>query len=409
MIKFITEESLSNLKIYSKNENIPEAEFTSFLPNKYILQFGKNWQTYSYLESISEKAAYVAQLLELYVMIRNEEESFEKQEKEDSEIFYQHKRNLDLRIFRDSLYENDLNYKEKLATNRINTGRKIYNKLKELLVYSCIDSSLEKFISETKNNLRKLPDKSVIETKYYKEVLPEEDDIFHYYLLDCQQLIEPIIQEYFVADFYFTNKGKAVFVVQPEYYLYLVEDSRGKIAEIRKFYNFKDSYKNEYMNIIISELNNLSDEIKKNITPYIYQLRQNCNINNNDNTDLYNLMFEQLKNHPAYKKLQSILGKNDCDKTFSGFFYLRYLQFLDNKLELHKPLNQAVFYKILNSDIFIFAKYSDAIKNPFHQLFGKDIENFRQDNGIPAKWKPIVESLIKIVPYNKESYENENF
>ena len=409
MITFLSEEILSNLKIYSKTENIPEAEFTSFIPNKYILQFGMNEQTYSYLESISEKAAYVAQLLESYVMIRNELESFEKQEDEDSKIFCQSGKDLDLRIFRAPLYENDLNYKEKLVTNRINTGRKIYNKLKELLIYTCIDDSLEKFISKTKKSLCKLPDKSITETYYYKEVLPEEDDIFRYYLIDSLQLIEPIIQDYFVANSYFTNKGKSVFVVQPEYYLYLVGNTRGKIAEIRKFCNFKDSFRNDYMNIIISELKNLNDEIEKSLTLYICQLGQDCNSTNNDNRDLYNLMFEQLKNHSAYKILQSILGENDCDKTFSGFFHLRYLLFLDNKLELHKPLNQAVFYKILNSNIFVFAKYSDAIKNPLHQLFGKSMEDFRQDNGIPATWKSIVESLIKIVPYNKEFYENEFF
>ncbi len=407
MITFLTGESLANLKIYSKTENIPAAEFTSFLPNNYILQFGMNGQTYSYLECISEKAAYVAHLLESYVMIRNEEESFKKQEKEDSEIFYQHGRDLDLRIFRDSLYENNLNYKEKLAANRINSGRKIYNKLKELLVYSCIDYSLENFISETKNRLLNLPDKSIMETKYYKEVLPEEDDIFYYYLLDSRQIIEPIIQEYFTANSYFTNNGKSVFVLQPEHYLYLVGDSRGKIAEIRKFCNFKYSYRNDYMSIIISELKNLNDEIKRSLTLYISQSGQDYNIYNTDNIDFYNPMFEQLKNHSAYKILQSILGENDCDKTFSGFFHLRYLLFLDNKLELHKPLNQAVFYKILNSNIFVFAKYSDAIKNPLHQLFGKSMGDFRQDNGIPATWKSIVESLIKIVPYNKESYERE--
>lgn len=274
MITFITEEKLANLQTYHKTEKIPEEEFTSFIPNRYIIQFGMNEQTYSYLESISEKAAYVAQLLESYVMIRNEAESFEKQEKEDSKLFYQYGRNLDLRIFRDSLYENDLNYKEKLATNRINTGRRIYSKLKELLVYGCIDYSLEKFITETKNSLRKLPDKSIMETDYYKEVLPEEDDIFHYYLIDSQQLIEPLIQEYFVANSYFTNKGKSVFVVKPEYYLYLVGTARGEIPENRKFYYFKNDYKNGFMEAIISDLRHLNEEIQQNLAFHVYNKTQ---------------------------------------------------------------------------------------------------------------------------------------
>jgi hypothetical protein len=243
MVTFLSEELQSSTTKYSAKDTIPESKFTSFTPKNFIQCYGINDRTYSFLESVFEKVAYFSQVLEIYVLLRNEIELFDKQECDDSDLFFKHGKDLSVRVFYDSLYCSQLNYKEKQAANRINSGRKIYNKLTPLTNYSCLDASLEKFISETKNNLRKLPDKSVIETKYYKEVLPEEDDIFHYYLLDCQQLIEPIIQECFVADFYFTNKGKAVFVVQPEYYLYLVGDSRGKIAEIRKFYNFKGSYK----------------------------------------------------------------------------------------------------------------------------------------------------------------------
>lgn len=412
MITFITEEKLANLQTYHKTEKIPEEEFTSFIPNRYIIQFGMNEQTYSYLESISEKAAYVAQLLESYVMIRNEAEFFEKQEKEDSKLFYQYGRNLDLRIFRDSLYENDLNYKEKLATNRINTGRRIYSKLKELLVYGCIDYSLEKFIAETKNSLCKLPDKSIMETDYYKEVLPEEDDIFHYYLIDSQQLIEPLIQEYFVANSYFTNKGKSVFVVKPEYYLYLVGTARGEIPENRKFYYFKNDYKNGFMEAIISDLRHLNEEIQQNLAFHIYNQNQENKKKIDDfseinNHELYKIMFEQLKQQSTYKTISSFLGIENCDKTFFAFFNLRYLIFFDNKLEFHGALKQNVFYNILKSKIFIFSDYYDVIKAPLDELFKRDIGDFRQDNGEPAKWKMIVDSLIKAVPYNHEIYERE--
>lgn len=229
-----------------------------------------NEHTYSYLESVSEKAVYISQILEIYLLLRNEIELSDKQELKDSDLFSEHGRGLSIRVFEDLLYGSQLNYKEKLAANRINSGRKIYNKLTILMNYSDIDASLKNFISETKTGLQNLPEKSIMDTEYYKEVLPEEDNIFHYYLMDTKKILETLIPEYITANNYFTNNGKVLFVLSPEYYLYLAGTSRGKISEIRKFHYFRDDFKNGFMESIITDLKQLNEEIQQNLAFHIY-------------------------------------------------------------------------------------------------------------------------------------------
>ncbi len=412
MVTFLSEELQSSTTKYSAKDTIPELKFTSFSPKNFIQYNGINEQTFSYLESVSEKAAYFSQVLEIYILIRNEIELFEKIERDDSDLFLKHGKDLFVRVFYDSLYGSQLNYKEKQAANIINSGRKIYNKLTTLTNYSCLDASLGKFISETKSCLQNLPEKSIMDTKYYKEVLPEEADIFHYYLIDTKEKLEALIPDYITANNYFTNNGKALFVLSTEYYLYLAGTARGEIPENRKFYYFKNDYKNGFMEAIISDLRHLNEEIQQNLAFHIYNQNQENKKKIDDfseinNHELYKIMFEQLKQQSTYKTISSILGIENCDKTFFAFFNLRYLIFFDNKLEFHGPLKQNVFYNILKSRIFIFSDYYDVIKAPLDELFKRDIGDFRQDNGEPAKWKMIVDSLIKAVPYNHEFYERE--
>lgn len=412
MVTFLSEELQSSITKYSAKDTIPESKFTSFTPKNFIQCYGINDRTYSFLESVSEKAAYFSQVLEIYVLLRNEIELFDKQELKDSDLFSEHGSDLSIRVFDDLLYGSQLNYKEKLAANRINSGRKIYNKLTILMNYSGIDASLKNFISETKSLLQNLPEKSIMDTEYYKEVLPEEDNIFHYYLMDTKKILETLIPEYITANNYFTNNGKALFVLSPEYYLYLAGTSRGKISEIRKFHYFRDDFKNGFMESIIADLKQLNEEIQQNLAFHIYNQNQESKKKIDDfseinNHELYKIMFEQLKLQSAYKTISSILGTENCDKTFFAFFNLRYLIFFDNKLEFHGALKQNVFYNILKSKIFIFSDYYDVIKAPLDELFKRDIGDFRQDNGEPAKWKMIVDSLIKTVPYKHKFYERE--
>ena len=274
MVTFLSEELQSSTTKYSAKDPIPESKFTSFTPKNFIQYYGINEQTYSYLESVSEKAAYFSQVLEIYVLLRNEIELFDKQERDDSDLFFKHGKDLSVRVFYDSLYGSQLNYKEKQAANRINSGRKIYNKLTTLTNYSCLDASLGNFISETKSRLQNLPEKSIMETEYYKVVLPEEDDIFHYYLSDAKEKLENLIPDYITANSYFTNNGKALFVLSSEYYLYLVGTSRGKIPEIRKYHYFKNDYKNGFMEAIISDLRHLNEEIQQNLAFHVYNKTQ---------------------------------------------------------------------------------------------------------------------------------------
>ena len=412
MVTFLSEELQSSITKYSAKDTITESKFTSFTPKNFIQCYGINDRTYSFLESVSEKAAYFSQVLEIYVLLRNEIELFDKQELKDSDLFSEHGSDLSIRVFDDLLYGSQLNYKEKLAANRINSGRKIYNKLTILMNYSGIDASLKNFISETKSLLQNLPEKSIMDTEYYKEVLPEEDNIFHYYLMDTKKILETLIPEYITANNYFTNNGKALFVLSPEYYLYLAGTSRGKISEIRKFHYFRDDFKNGFMESIIADLKQLNEEIQQNLAFHIYNQNQESKKKIDDfseinNHELYKIMFEQLKLQSAYKTISSILGTENCDKTFFAFFNLRYLIFFDNKLEFHGALKQNVFYNILKSKIFIFSDYYDVIKAPLDELFKRDIGDFRQDNGEPAKWKMIVDSLIKTVPYKHKFYERE--
>lgn len=412
MITFLSEELQSSTTKYSAKDNIPESQFASFTPKSFIQCYGINERTYSFLESVSEKAAYFSQVLEIYVLLRNEIELFDKKERDDSDLFFKHGKDLSVRVFYDSLYGSQLNYKEKQAVNRINSGRKVYNKLTTLTNYSCLDASLGKFISETKSCLQNLPEKSIMETEYYKEVLPEEDDIFHYYLIDAKEQLETLIPDYITANSYFTNNGKALFVLSSEYYLYLGGTTRGKIPEIRKFYYFKNDYKNGLMEEIISDLKQLNEEIHQNLAFHIYNQNQDNkkkleDFSDTDNHELYKIMFEQLKQQSAYKTISSILGVENCDKTFFAFFNLRYLIFFDNKLEFHGALKQNTFYNILRSKIFIFADYYDVLKESLSELFKKDIESFRQDLGTPAKWELIVNTLIEEVPYNHDFYERE--
>ena len=166
------------------------------------------------------------------------------------------------------------------------------------------------------------------------------------------------------------------------------------------------------MESIISDLRHLNEEIQQNLAFHVYNKTQENKKKIDDfseinNHELYKIMFEQLKLQSAYKTISSILGTENCDKTFFAFFNLRYLIFFDNKLEFHGALKQNVFYNILKSKIFIFSDYYDVIKASLDELFKRDIGEFRQDNGEPAKWKMIVDSLIKIVPYKHKFYECE--
>ena len=272
MITFISEEQLSQKTNYLETDFIPESIFPTFTPQKYVESFGNNETTFLYLRKVSDYTEYVIQLLKIYEAIIEESEKIDKQESEDHKIYMQ-TQDLSIKAFTDKIYGR-LNYKERLAVNRINCGKAIYNELLKSLDNPYIDEKLKAFILETKDQRNQLPEKPVMETVYYKNILPEEDDIYYDYPENSMSIIESLLPMYFTPKMYFTNSGKSIFAVLPEDYLYLAGISRGKIKEYPKFNYYKNNYEKDLFNKIISELNVLLEDLKEYISMLLISKKQ---------------------------------------------------------------------------------------------------------------------------------------
>ena len=402
MITFISEEQLSQKTNYLRTDFIPESIFPTFTPQKYVESFRNNETTFLYLRKVSDYTEYVIQLLKIYETIIEESEKIYKQESEDHKIYMQ-TQDLSVKAFTDKIY-GPLNYKERLAVNRINCGKAIYKELLKTLDNPYIDTKLKEFILKTKDQRNQLPEKPVMETVYYKNILPEEDDIYYDYPENSMSIIESLLPMYFTPKMYFTNSGKSIFAVLPEDYLYLAGISRGKIKEYPKFSYYKNNYEKDLFNKIISELNILLEDLKEYISMLLISKKQEMIKEKNNNLKSDNVFIE-LKQMKGYDAFVSFIP--EAEIYFKELINLRFITVFNGEIKFCIPCTQKVFAAIMKDPVFTFAQKLPAVpKIVFKDFFGKTINQMeqREKNTFETEnYKNVKEALLKKnVPFNKE-------
>jgi len=402
MITFISEEQLSQKTNYLRTDFIPESIFPTFTPQKYVESFGNNETTFLYLRKVSDYTEYVIQLLKIYEAIIEESEKIYKQESKDHKIYMQ-TQDLSVKAFTDKIY-GPLNYKERLAVNRINCGKAIYKELLKTLDNPYIDTKLKEFILKTKDQRNQLPEKPVMETVYYKNILPEEDDIYYDYPENSMSIIESLLPMYFTPKMYFTNSGKSIFAVLPEDYLYLAGISRGKIKEYPKFSYYKNNYEKDLFNKIISELNILLEDLKEYISMLLISKKQEMIKEKNNNLKSDNVFIE-LKQMKGYDAFVSFIP--EAEIYFKELINLRFITVFNGEIKFCIPCTQKVFAAIMKDPVFTFAQKLPAVpKIVFKDFFGKTINQMeqREKNTFETEnYKNVKEALLKKnVPFNKK-------
>lgn len=386
MISFIAEEQLKLYKTY-KTEYIPEEKFPKYNLKTYIEKFPNPSNSFQYLSKVVDYAMYVTHLLETYLFINEQNEIYEEIEKKEADLFSISK-DFTARMFNDDLY-GKLNYKEKMAINIINLGKKVYKQAETFLELNVSDKKLKELVEHIRIERKNLPEKSIMETEYYKKVLPEEEDIYHYLTTDLLKLIESIFPKYFLADRYYTNSGSAIFVLSAEDYLFLVGNERGKIKEFPKFYYYKTYSDTEKIRIIIKDLSELSNEIKT------FLLSNKC-FSNNDIQINQKSDFEIIKNSiNAFSEFCEFIP--ETEEYFRILFNKKYIQYIDNKFVYHKPCTQKVMAALLKDRCFKFAEQLPKVpKEVFISLFGKTQNQMeqREENTYESEDYQIVKQFL---------------
>lgn len=393
MITFISEEQLKKKIIYHENQYIPEKEFESFSPNQYIERYGTSGDTIAYLKKIKLLTEYISTLLKTYQTIIKENEFKMRQEHEAAEIFDKYGKDLETRMFNDELY-GELNYKEKLASIRINTGKKVYNELIDILKTPLADKEIKSLIEETKERRKNLPEKNK-SYGYYNSIHPEEDDIYFYFLLDSKNKIEEVIPKYFTADSYYTNTGASCFVLKPEEYLYIAGTTRGKIKEFPKFHYYRDSYNCHFFESLKNDLYSIIQKTEVTLAPYSIILNDKNNLAEKKSKIKKN---DYLLANSSYKKICEYLDQADI--IFEFLLQENYLEYNKKKHILIKTdsfPDYCIYYLLHDDDLPFHSKFR-LLHKDYNSLFGKDINSIRINKTSSAKWyesKKIIQNHLK--------------
>jgi len=380
MITFISEEQLKKKIKYSQNEFIPEKMFKSFTPQEYIESYGYSEESITYLKKIRTTAKYIEILLTSYQIIIDELQSVKEQETDTYRRINKNGGDCELIISKDELY-GELNYKEKLASIRINSGKKVYKELIDLLKNPFVDKEIKKLIEETKEKRKNLPEEN---RSYgnYKNIHPEENDIYFYFLLDAKKKIEEILPKYFTADSYFTNTGTSYFVLKPDDYLYLVGTARGKIKEFQKFLFFMKNLNSEFFKLQKSNFNIIMKDIDAILLPYYNSQSKNTNNINEKKQKLPKKRIAKYKAMDENQLKELFFAEYNVPKHFFEVLKIKHWNNVPILLEnnsINPKADFPLFVNYLKSTLRKTQMNNDLLKVLFNISEDKNISDYLRD------------------------------
>ena len=384
MITFISEKQASEFVLYKKNEFIEKNTLKSFTGNEYIQEYCETPSSKKYLKKILFMGIYIINILELYILILREKKLLK-----EIELQLIDEQNNCLTI-------KDIKYRN--AKARIESGKKIYYEVNNLLKSDFIDENLKNLVHKTDELRKKLSCENGTETEYYSYKMPEEADIYHYYLLDCKEELESVFPKFFTCDFHYTNVGNSVFVLGIKEYLYIVGETRGKIlGEINFKYFMNEIEKDIDISIfefIVSELKNLKEEIDNKLLFFAKKEDSNL-LSNNDfpfeytfTNEIRKTMFFNLKENEHFKNIINIVPN------FYDYCYIlidcNYLKYENDKLcsvtypngkKTKKMFPDYYFFRFLNDSTFDLYFQLNTIKNDYEKLINVKLVNNRSCDG----------------------------